>query len=162
MLKTVFLSLGSNLGDRAHNLEEAVRQLESADLVVVRKSSLYETEPRDFLEQPWFLNMVVEAETRLLPRQLLSRVKKVERVLGRRRVINKGPRTIDIDILIYGRSAITAHDLEIPHPRMMDRRFVLEPLSEVAPELRHPRTGARIRDHLNALIDQKVTKVKGP
>jgi 2-amino-4-hydroxy-6-hydroxymethyldihydropteridine diphosphokinase len=160
--KRVYLSLGSNLGDRVQYLDEALSLLQSADFSVVRRSSLYETEPRDFANQPWFLNLVVEAETALFPRRLLTRIKKIERQLGRQRIIEKGPRTIDIDILLFGRFVIETPDLVIPHPRMLERRFVLEPLAEICPDLRHPATGESIRGLLSGVASQKVTKMKYP
>src|SRR5206468_2936688 len=101
-----------------------------------RASSIYETEPRDVPNQPWFLNQVIQVETDLFPKQLLAKVQKIERELGRKRLVAKGPRTIDIDILLYGESIIHTAGLEIPHSRISERRFVLEPLAEIAPDLR--------------------------
>src|SRR5258708_16997180 len=126
------------------------------DLRILRESSVYETEPRDLAGQPWFLNQVIEIETDLFPRQLLARVLKIERDMGRRRVIAKGPRLIDIDILLYGAAIVSADGLEIPHPRMWERRFVLEPLAELAPDLRDPRTKKTIREMLKAVANQVV------
>jgi len=157
-LKRIYLSLGSNLGDREQGLQAAIRLLESPDLPVLRVSSIYETEPQDFGGQPWFLNLVVEAETSLLPRQLLARVRKIERELGRRRLVVKGPRTIDIDILLYGNFVIETAELTVPHPRMPDRRFVLEPMCELAPELRHPVLRRTIRELLGGTLGQVVRK----
>jgi 2-amino-4-hydroxy-6-hydroxymethyldihydropteridine diphosphokinase len=154
-LKLVYLGLGSNLGDRRANLEAAIEKLA---LDVKRRSSIYETEPRDFRNQPWFLNQVVEAETDLFPRQLLSHIQKVERDLGRKRTVAKGPRTIDIDILLYGNGVIKTSDLEIPHPRLAERRFVLEPLAELAPDLRHPVTNQSVRELLSRVAAQSVRK----
>jgi 2-amino-4-hydroxy-6-hydroxymethyldihydropteridine diphosphokinase len=150
-LKTAFLSLGSNLGDREALLKDALQRLEAAGVRVVRKSSIHETEPQDLREQPWFLNMAVEVETGLLPLELLAAIIKIETELGRQRTIPKGPRTIDIDILFYANLIIATRDLEIPHPRLTERRFVLDPLSEIAPELRHPITGQSIREAQAAL-----------
>jgi 2-amino-4-hydroxy-6-hydroxymethyldihydropteridine diphosphokinase len=158
-LKTVYLGLGSNIGDRAANLREAVERLENEEVAIVRRSSLYETEPRDFLDQASFLNAVVEATTDLFPLQLLARIRKLERDMGRQRVIPKGPRNIDIDILFYGRSIIQTAELETPHPRLSDRRFVLEPLAEIAPEFRHPVTGKLVREILAALEPQGVRRL---
>lgn len=138
MDKLVFLSLGSNIGDRAAHIERASESLTAAGVRVLQRSSLYRTEPVDAPRQQWFLNCVVEAETALLPRQLLHAIRRVERSLGRRRGITRGPRTIDIDILLYASARIRLRDLEIPHPRMAERRFVLVPLAEIAPEARHP------------------------
>ena len=124
-MKTAFLSLGSNVGDRERNLEAALRQLTAPSLYIRQISSVYETEPVDYTGQRWFLNLAVEAETELFPMQLLWRIAKVEHQLGRVRTIDKGPRTIDIDILFYGRAVIRTPALEVPHPRIAARRFVL-------------------------------------
>ena len=157
-MDTVYLSLGSNLGDRAANLREGLKRLEAAEIHILRQSAIYETEPQDLPQQPWFLNLVVEAETRLFPVQLLARIQDVERDMGRRRVTPKGPRTIDIDILIYGSFVIQTRPLQVPHPRLTRRRFVLEPLAEIAPELRHPVSGQTIRELLAATSAQIVKR----
>jgi len=157
----VYLSLGSNLGNRAGYLDEALRLLQGPDLTVTRRSSLYETEPRDLEPQPWFLNIVAEVETSLFPRQLLARIQRVEHRLGRKRVVDKGPRTVDIDILLFGRFVIDSPDLIIPHPRMCERRFVLEPLAEIAAGLHHPVAGVNIRNLLAGVADQKVRRIEG-
>jgi 2-amino-4-hydroxy-6-hydroxymethyldihydropteridine diphosphokinase len=150
-LKTAFLSLGSNLGDREALLNDALHRLEAAGVRVIRKSSIHETEPQDLREQPWFLNMAVEVETELLPLELLAVIRKIETEMGRQRTIPKGPRTIDIDILFYANLIIATADLEIPHPRLTERSFVLDPLSEIAPDLRHPITDQSIREAQAAL-----------
>ena len=136
--RTIYLSLGSNLGDRAAQIARAVEALVAAGVKVTRQSALYATEPVGFSAQGWFLNCVLEAETELMPRQLLRVLQEVERSLGRRRMVPRGPRTMDIDILLYGASAVRMADLEVPHPRMAERRFVLVPLAELSPTLRHP------------------------
>src|SRR5579864_3448881 len=130
-MKTVYLSIGSNVGDRETHLTRALERLAENDLRVVRTSGVYETEPRDLPDQPWFLNQVVEAETELFPIQLLGRLQKIERALGRLPTKPKGPRAIDLDILLYGDAIISVPGLDIPHPRLGDRRFVLEPLAEL-------------------------------
>lgn len=158
-MKTVYLSLGSNVGDREHHLARARERLNAAGLRVLRASALYETEPRDVPDQPWFLNQVVEVETRLFPKQLLEQTQKMERSLGRIRTRPKGPRTIDIDILLYGDTILSTPGLEIPHERMAERRFVLEPLAELAPELRHPRTGATVSEMLARVRNQRVERI---
>ncbi len=158
-MKTGYLGLGSNIGNREANLREALERLESDGIRVVRRSSLYETEPRDLRDQPWFLNAVVEVETDLFPLQLLAHIQNVERAMGRRRMTPKGPRNIDIDILFYGRSVINAADLEVPHPRIAQRRFVLEPFSEIAPEFRHPLSGKTAREMLAALEPQGIRRL---
>jgi 2-amino-4-hydroxy-6-hydroxymethyldihydropteridine diphosphokinase len=158
-MKTVYLSLGSNVGDREKHLARALERLDSSGVRVLRASALYETEPRDVPDQPWFLNQVVEAETGLFPMQLLQQTQKLERALGRVRTRPKGPRTIDIDILLYGDTILSTPGLEIPHQRMAERRFVLEPLAELAPELHHPRTGATVSEMLAQVKNQKVERV---
>jgi 2-amino-4-hydroxy-6-hydroxymethyldihydropteridine diphosphokinase len=158
-LKKVYLALGSNLGDRASALHNAVEQMESPELRVLRTSGVYETEPRELVDQPWFLNQVVEAETSLFPRQLLMRLKRLEIALGRRPSVPKGPRAIDIDILLYGDAVVSTPDLAIPHLGLGERRFVLEPLAELAPDLRHPRTGKSIKEMLGPVAGQRVRRV---
>ena len=154
--KSVYLSIGSNIGDRARNLRAALDRLAAPDLRVMRTSPAYETEPVEYTAQRWFLNLVVEAGTELLPMQLLLRIGRVERALGRVRTVPKGPRTIDLDILFYGRSIVRSAKLEIPHPRMAERRFVLAPMADLAPDLRHPVTGKTIREMLDAAPAQVV------
>jgi 2-amino-4-hydroxy-6-hydroxymethyldihydropteridine diphosphokinase len=158
-LKTVYIGLGSNLGDRAENLRAARERIEESGLRIRRASSLYETEPREMLEQPWFLNQVIEAETTLFPRQLLARLLRIEREMGRLRAAPKGPRTIDLDILLFGNTVVHAPGLEIPHPRMTDRRFVLDPLAEIAPGLRIPRGRRTVRELLAGVMDQAVRRL---
>jgi 2-amino-4-hydroxy-6-hydroxymethyldihydropteridine diphosphokinase len=156
-LKTAYLSLGSNLGDRAAFLNEALNRLEAAGVPVVRRSSIHETKPQDFHDQPWFLNMAVEVETDLTPHELLSVIQKIEAEMGRQRIIPKGPRTIDIDILFYANQIVTLPELEIPHPRLTQRHFVLDPLSEIAHDLRHPVTGQSVREAQAALHQSPTT-----
>jgi 2-amino-4-hydroxy-6-hydroxymethyldihydropteridine diphosphokinase len=136
--KKVFLSLGSNVGERAGHIARAIAALGNAGVRVLRQSSLYRTEPVDFAVQAWFLNCVVEAETDLMPRQLLRVTQQIEQDIGRKKLVRRGPRAIDIDILLYGAARIATPELEIPHPRMAERRFVLVPLAELAPALHHP------------------------
>jgi 2-amino-4-hydroxy-6-hydroxymethyldihydropteridine diphosphokinase len=160
-LKTVYIGLGSNLGDRAENLRKARERIEASGVRIRRGSSLYETEPREMLDQPWFLNQAIEAETTLFPRQLLARLLMIEREMGRVRAIPKGPRTIDLDILLFGNAVVHAAGLEIPHPRLSERRFVLEPLAELVPDLR-PRRGRRtVREMLAEVMDQPVRRFVG-
>jgi 2-amino-4-hydroxy-6-hydroxymethyldihydropteridine diphosphokinase len=161
-MKTVYLSLGTNLGDRERNLESAIGKLAAPDVCIRRISSVYETAPVDSDDPRWFLNLVVEAETDLFPMQLLWRAGKIEHSLGRVRTIVNGPRTIDIDILLYGRAVIRSPSLEVPHPRMTQRRFVLAPLAELAPELRHPVTRKTIRELLDAAPEQSVRRLAKP
>jgi 2-amino-4-hydroxy-6-hydroxymethyldihydropteridine diphosphokinase len=158
-LKIVYIGLGSNLGDRAENLRVAREQIDAPDLRVLRTSSIYETAPRDVEDQPWFLNQVMECETDLFPRQLLARLQKIERAMGRKRRIAKGPREIDLDILLFGDAVVKAPELEVPHPRLKERRFVLEPLAELAPDKKHPGTRKTIRELLAAVAGQAVRKL---
>jgi 2-amino-4-hydroxy-6-hydroxymethyldihydropteridine diphosphokinase len=136
--QTVYLSLGSNLGNRAANLREGVRRLEFLGTVVA-VSSLYETEPMETdVPQQWFVNCAVALDTELMPMRLLAGAMAVEDALGRRRDQVKGPRTLDIDIIFFDGLVVGAPGLTIPHPAMQRRRFVLEPLAEIAPDFRHP------------------------
>ena len=150
-MKTIYLSLGSNIGDRAANLRAAMELLAAPDLRILRASPVYETEPVGCPRpQPWFLNLVVEAATELPPMRLLARTAKIERELGRIRTVRNAPRIIDIDILMYGNSVVHTVRLEIPHPRMAERRFVLAPLADLGPDLRHPVTHRTVREMLEA------------
>jgi 2-amino-4-hydroxy-6-hydroxymethyldihydropteridine diphosphokinase len=158
-LTRVYLSLGSNLGDRRAALRNAIAALDPAGIRVLRVSSLYETEPVDVRDQPPFLNLAVEAETDLPAEELLARTEAIERSMKRRRAQPKGPRTIDIDILLYGSSVLDSAALTVPHPRMPERRFVLEPLAELAPDLQHPVTLRSIREMLAAVQEQNVTRI---
>lgn len=158
MANTAYLVLGSNLGDRAANLRACIAGLEKLGKIV-KTSSLYETEPMELPEQPWFLNCVVQLETTLTPHELLARVQSIEAELGRKREIDKGPRTIDVDILLFGDSVVADPILQIPHPAMARRRFVLEPLAEIAPDVVHPVLGKSIRELL-AELDQSSGEVR--
>jgi 2-amino-4-hydroxy-6-hydroxymethyldihydropteridine diphosphokinase len=137
-MKRIYLSLGSNVGNRIEHLQNALQGLAEDGIPVRRISSFYKTEPVDFQPQAWFANCVAEAETDLMPMQLLRVCQKVERALGRRRGVARGPRPIDIDILLYENIVVRSLELSIPHPRMEERRFVLIPLGELAPSLHHP------------------------
>ena len=134
---------------------EAVDQLQARDLRLRRVSGIYETEPMGLREQPWFLNQVAEFETDLLPLQLLQRTRRVEARLGRKRVIVNGPRTIDIDILLYGNAVVKTEELEMPHPRYRERRFVLEPLAELNASLERSGNGRTVAEMLDAVRAQR-------
>jgi len=132
-----YLSLGSNIGDRGAHLRDAIARVQTTGKIKAI-SSFYETEPVEFTEQALFLNCAVGVETAMAPEELMSRLLEIERELGRERVQKKGPRTIDIDILLFGNMVVNSAELTIPHPAMADRRFVLEPLAEIAPAMVHP------------------------
>lgn len=157
-MKRVYLGLGSNMGERETLLRSALDALKGPGLRLMRASSLYETEPIGIREQNWFLNLVAEFETELFPKQLLHRMQKVELGLGRVRSVKNGPRTIDIDILLFGNAVMKTEELEIPHPRYRERRFTLAPLAELNPGLRDPVTGQTMAEMLSALTGQTARK----
>lgn len=158
MKQKVYLSLGSNLGDRARNLREAIAAVRNAGIDVTRISSLYETEPVDYLDQPWFLNLAAEAETQLAPAALLQALRGIETQMGSKKLTAKGPRLIDMDILLYGDEVIDTPELQVPHPSMHLRRFVLEPLAEIAPNVRHPISGLNVSEMLAQTPDKSVVR----
>jgi 2-amino-4-hydroxy-6-hydroxymethyldihydropteridine diphosphokinase len=154
----VYFGLGSNLGDREETLRLAIEKLQAPDLRLLRVSSIYETEPIGLKEQPWFLNMVAAFESGLPPRALLSRAQQVEQELGRIRTVANGPRTIDVDLLLCGDTIVRSAELDVPHPRYRERRFVLEPLVELDAALKDPVTQERLSDILAGLRGQEVRK----
>lgn len=159
---TVYLSLGANLGDREANLRAAIAELPAAGVRVERVSSFYETEPVDYLEQPWFLNCVVEGETEVEAVELLRGLRGIEERMGSKKEFAKGPRLLDIDILLYGDETIDTAELQVPHPRMLQRKFVLAPLAEIAPGLRHPSWSASAEEFLQTTADRsQVSKSVG-
>ena len=153
----MYLSVGSNLGQRLQNLRRAVREL-SPWLVAIRVSSVYETRPMYVTDQPPFLNIAVSGRTDLSAGSLLSQCLRIEELMGRRRADHaaKGPRIIDLDILLYGETLLRTPELSIPHPRMTERQFVLVPLLELAPGLQDPATGRPYAESLTELEDQGV------
>jgi 2-amino-4-hydroxy-6-hydroxymethyldihydropteridine diphosphokinase len=155
--ETAYLSLGSNLGDRAANLRAALAQLDAAGRLLA-VSALYETQPVDVPNQSWFLNCVAAIETEKTPRELLQLALQIEAAMGRLRMRNQGPRNIDIDLVLFGDRVVDEPGLKIPHPAMQQRRFVLEPLVEIAPEVRHPELGKTVRELLAALAGGQTVR----
>ena len=154
-----YVGLGSNLGDRAGNLLLAVRGMMEASLCVTRVSSIYETEPVSEVQQPPFLNMAVEIGNTLpTPEQVMARLLRIEFALGRTREVKDGPRTIDLDLLLYGEVEKDTDFLRLPHPRLHERRFVLEPLAEVAPRLVHPVLKKSAAELLESIDDKCPVK----
>ena len=158
MNEIAYLSLGSNLGNREQNLQEAIRRAKAWGRIVA-VSSFYETEPVEFTDQPCFLNCVIALETTADPAQLMRELLRIENEMGRKRTVKKGPRSIDIDILLFGDAVVNTPELTIPHPEMTRRRFVLEPLAEIAPELLHPVSQKAVKELLAELAPgQRVQK----
>ncbi len=155
--ETVFIGLGTNLGDREKNLRQALEHIQ-AFIDIERSSSIYETEPVGYEDQDWFLNMVVEGHTRLSPLQLLRKLQEIENRIGRKRTIKNGPRIIDLDILFYSDKVLTAENLIIPHPAIQNRSFVLTPLHEIEPDFVHPKLNRDIKSLFETLSQDKHVK----
>jgi 2-amino-4-hydroxy-6-hydroxymethyldihydropteridine diphosphokinase len=158
MTTVVYLALGTNIGERERNLHEAMRLIGESSVQIAKISSIYETEPVDYLAQPWFLNAVVEARTDLPAVQLLAALRRIESQMGSKKAFAKGPRLIDLDILLYGDETIATPDLQVPHPRMLQRNFVLVPLAEIAPEVCHPSWPGRASELLSRSLDLSVVR----
>lgn len=154
-----FLSLGSNLGERAKNIAQAIYLLEKKNLKITKKSSLYESQPVDYTAQPWFLNQVIEAWAEFTPKAFLALIKKIEQEMGRKTSIPKGPRIIDVDILLVGDKIIRTEELEIPHPRLEKRNFILVPLKEISPNIIHPVLKESINDLWKKNKDDSVVRL---
>jgi 2-amino-4-hydroxy-6-hydroxymethyldihydropteridine diphosphokinase len=158
-----YIALGSNLGDRAGHLLLGLRGMMEAAICVCRISSIYETQPVSEIEQEPFLNMVVEVGNPLpAPEQMMARLLRIEFLLGRTRDLKNGPRTIDLDLLLYGEVQSHTEFLMLPHPRLHERRFVLEPLAEIAPQLLHPTLKCTIAELLDRVQDTAAVKRWGP
>ena len=149
--RIAYVGLGSNTGNKIANCVHALRELSSSDIAVQRVSSLNKTEPVGYVDQDWFVNAVAEVCTEVSARSLLKRLTMIEKKLGRRPGVRWGPRVIDLDILLCGNDVVDDEDLVIPHPRLHERRFVLVPLAELAPELVHPVLNKTINEVLSAL-----------
>ena len=158
----IILGLGSNMGDREGHLRQAFASLQQHRIAVLRSASLYLTEPRDFTDQPWFINTVAEVDTKQDARQLLDCCLQIEREAGRIRNQSRGPRPIDLDILFYGDQTIQTPNLIVPHPRYAERRFVLAPLAEIAPEFRDPIRGLTMQQLLERCPDSGEVRICAP
>ncbi len=151
-MAVAYIGIGSNLGKREENCLHAIELLQRREIIVKKRSALYETEPWGITKQPRFINMAVEIETRLEPKDLLGVLKEIEKVMGREKSPKWGPRIIDLDILLFDDMVLKEDELEIPHPLMHERDFVLRPLCEIAPDRIHPLLKMRICDLMQRLV----------
>jgi 2-amino-4-hydroxy-6-hydroxymethyldihydropteridine diphosphokinase len=152
-----YLSLGSNLGNREAQLREAQQRVAKLGRIT-SVSSFYETEPVEVTDQPWFLNAALALETNLKPQDLMQSILQIEHEMGRERLQKKGPRTVDIDILLFSNQILNSTAVTIPHPAMHHRRFVLEPLAEIAPEARHPLLNKTVRELRDSLPEGQIVR----
>jgi len=155
---TVYIALGTNIGEREENLRTAIHHLPEVGVHIKRVSSVYETEPVDFVDQDWFLNAVLEGRTELDALDLLRALRLIESQMGSRKAFPKGPRLIDLDVLLYGNETIDTPELQVPHPRMLERKFVLVPLAEIAATLRHPTWKSGVTQLLAVTRDRSTVK----
>lgn len=161
-MASYFLALGSNIGDRETNFRSALDALAARGVSVTRSASVYSTEPKEMLEQPWFLNTVIEVETALAPADLMRVCLEIEAECGRQRKEPNGPRTLDIDIILSEDHVVGLESVAIPHPRYAERRFVVEPLAELAPDVIDPVRRQSVREILNGLVDESEVRRVGP
>ena len=159
-IQRAYISAGSNLGDRSATLQSALNSLAEANSIG-KVSSYFETEPVGYLNQPWFLNLAVELTTSLSPSELLAFCRGIEQSCGRVRTFADAPRTLDLDILLYGGLVIHEESLTVPHPRMAERRFVLEPLAQIAPDVMHPVLKKSIQELLYSCRDSSIVRKWG-
>ncbi|QQZ09515.1 2-amino-4-hydroxy-6-hydroxymethyldihydropteridine diphosphokinase [Heyndrickxia vini] len=159
MKNIAYISMGSNIGDREKNLKDACASLKDNGLELLAESSVYETDPVGYTDQGEFLNIVVKVKTELLPEQLLKKCLEIEKELGRTRDVRWGPRTIDLDILLYNNENVETEHLVIPHPRMHERAFVLVPLIEIDPGAQLPNATIPLRQVLNEIPDKEGVRL---
>jgi 2-amino-4-hydroxy-6-hydroxymethyldihydropteridine diphosphokinase len=158
-LSTAYISIGSNLGNRLKYIREAIRRIEqSKEIKISKASSVYETPPAEYKDQPWFLNMVLELETSLKPLNLLELLLEIEGQMGRRRTRRYGPRNIDLDLLLYDDLVLNSDKLTLPHPRMHERGFVLVPLAEISPQVVHPLLKKNVKRLLEDLSTDSISE----
>lgn len=150
-MSTVYIGIGSNIGDRITNCKNAINLLKEHGIKIKKESSMYETEPWGVKEQPKFINMAIKAETALKPIELLKLLKNIEKKMGRKETFHWGPRIIDLDILLYENMVFNNEELNIPHKNLHERDFILKPLSEIAGDIRHPVLKLHIKELLNRI-----------
>lgn len=159
MEKHIFIQVGSNLGDRKANLEKARFLIERQAGNIISSSSIYETEPWGLISQPHFLNQALQITSNQSPINLLHTLLEIEQTIGRKRLVRWGPRLIDIDLLFYGQEILDSEELQLPHPRIPERLFVLAPLQEIAPTFNHPLYKKSINCLLKESVDQTMVRL---